>query len=179
MATSPPSAHDIRSAAQGAAAAVLPLEIASTLPVPVRAGGGLQALVIYYRETGSPNRRTVHPPSHAMWLDAATARVLRFSAVTPEALGISMPPPPVPGVGIDPAMTIDDFMKKRARFLDISRDVWAAFEAGGASPGAAVAATVQEYWALFQRITKAEVAPFYVGAARPFFDWVRAVAGVP
>lgn len=172
------TAHEIRDIAARTAATLLPLEKAAMLPVPMPAKGSLEALVVYYDETGPPLRRTVHPPTHAMRLDARTGRILDFSATTPERLGIRRPLVPVVGARIDPAMGGMEFAAKRARLLDLSRDVWCAFEAGGI-PDAAAAALVREYWKLFLQITKPEVAPFYIGAAGDYFVWLQKVVGSP
>lgn len=172
-------ARELRDIAGKTSAPLLPLETAVMLPVPIRTNGALEALVVYYDETGPRTHRTVHPPHHAMRLDPTTGKVLHFGATTPERLGIRRPITPVPGVGIDPKMTVPEFITKRDRFLEISADVWSSFAAGSTSVDAATATLVAEYWDLFAHITKAEVAPFYTGAARDFFDWVRAASGVP
>lgn len=172
-------ARELRDIAGKTSAPLLPLETAVMWPVATRANGPLEALVVYYDETGPRTHRTVHPPHHAMRLDPVTGKVLHFGATTPERLGLRRPFTAVPGVGIDPKMTVPEFIAKRDRFLDISADVWSSFAAGTPSGGAATATLAAEYWDLFSRITKAEVAPFYAGAAKDFFDWVRAAAGAP
>lgn len=173
------SAHEIREIAGKTAATQLPIETATMLPVPLKKAGGLEALVVYYTETGPRTNRTVHPPHYAMRLDAATGKVLHFGATTPERLGIPQPLVPVPGAHIDPKMTGLEYADARDRLLDISRDVWTAFEAGSTSPDAQTTALAREYLDLFLKITKPEVAPFYTGAAPEFFAWLRAVTGTP
>lgn len=170
------SAHEIRDIAARTAATQLPLETAATLPVPLRAEGGLVALVIYFNETGPRTNRVVHPPSHAMRIDAATGKVLRFEATTPEKLGIPQPSVPVPGAGVNRSWTGLQFAQHRDRFLDLSRDVWLAFAAGGTSVDAATRDLAREYLELFLALTTPAVAPFYVGAAKDFFAWLRAAA---
>lgn len=171
-------AEEIQKHAGAAAASVLPDEDAETLPVPVREGGALVLLIMYFREKGRPGRRVVTPPHHAMHLDPATGKVLRFWATAPEDLGIELPTTPVPGAGVDPKMTSDAFVAKRRRLLELSPELWRAFAQGG-SLDAATRALVQEYHALFLQITKKEVAPFYTGAAPDFFTWVRSAASSP
>ncbi len=179
MASTMLSAHEIRTIAGSAAAALLPIEVAVTLPVPLREKDAVIALFIYYSETGPRTNRIVHPPSHAMRIDASTGKIQHFGATTPERLGIVQPIVPVPGAGIDRAMTAAEFIQKRDRFLDISADVWAAFETGSTSVDATASATITEFVDLFLSITKAEVAPFYVGGASEFFMWIKAVTGRP
>jgi hypothetical protein len=173
------SAHEIRDIAAEAAAALLPTEIATMLPVPLKTETGPVALVVYYSETGRPNQRTVHPPSHAMKIDLVTGKILHFGATTPERLGIRRPAPAVPGAGIPPGLTGSEFADKRSRLLDISRDVWTAFLDGDSPVDAATRDLAREYYSLFLQITKTEVAPFYTGAAKDFFAWLRATAGGP
>lgn len=170
---------ELRELAAQVAAALLPVETAVMLPLPRKGDGGLEALIVYYQETGPRTNRTVHPPSHAMRLDAATGKLLHFGPTTPERLGIQRPLVPVPGARIDPAMTGMEFADKRARLLEISREVWLAFASGSAQVDATTADLVREYVDLFLQITKPEVAPFYLGAAKDFFAFLRAIAGAP
>jgi hypothetical protein len=173
-------AREIQEHAGAAASTMLPDEVAETFPVPVRAGDGVALLILFYRELGPPARRVVYPPDHAMHVDPATGKVIRFWATTPEELGIQQPSTPVPGAGVDPRMPVDELIALRKRFLDISADVWRAFaQGGGQPPDAAVRPLVKEYHEIFLRLTKREVAPFYVGAAPDFFSWVRSAAAAP
>jgi hypothetical protein len=174
------SAQEIQEHAGAAASTVLPDEVAETFPVPVRAGDGVALLILFYRELGPPALRVVNPPDHAMRVDPATGKVIRFWAATPEELGIQQPITPVPGAGVDPRMPVDQLMASRKRFLDISADVWRAFaQSGGAPPDSATRPLVKEYYDLFLHLTKKEVAPFYVGGAPDFFSWVRSAASAP
>jgi hypothetical protein len=167
-------AEEIRRIAGSTSSAVLPDEDADTFPIPLRADGGVVILVMYYSETGRPGRRVVHLPHYAMILDGETGKVLRFWAVTPDELGIRAPLTPVPGAGSDPAMPVEERIRKRDRFLAISPDLWRAFAAGGKDP--ATAAAAREYLDLFLSLTKKEVAPFYVAASPAWFEWLRSVA---
>jgi hypothetical protein len=169
-------AQEIRRIAGSTSGAVLPDEDADTFPIPVRADGGVVILVMYYKELGPPERRVVHPPHYAMYLDGETGKVLRFWAVTPDELGIRPPLPPVPGVGIDRTMSVEEHIRRRERFFDLSPDLWRAYAAGGTGVDPAVAAAAREYLDLFSTITKKEVAPFYVAASPAWFEWLRSVA---
>jgi hypothetical protein len=172
------SAEQFRRAAAATAASVLPDEDAETLPVPVKVDGGVAVLIMYYRESGPPDHRTVAPPHHAMHLDGGTGKVLRFWSTDPDELGIAQPTAPVPGVDYDRKMIAGEFVTKRKRLLEISSDVWNAW-ASGNGVDAAAKELAAEYWALFSVITKKEVAPFYVQASPDFFQWVRKNAGNP
>ena len=85
---------------------------------------------------------------------------------------------PVPGAGALPD-DVKDFLDFRDRFIAISADVWEAFEAGSVAVPAAMRDLVAEYYDLFLKITRVEIAPFYVGAAPDFFGWIREVLGLP
>jgi hypothetical protein len=170
------SAHELRNIAGAAARRVLPIEIADTLPVPHRTGDRLVILILFYRESGPPNRRVVELPNHAMHLDPITGKVLRFWACRPEDVGIETPLKPVEGATIPPGMTGGEFFQKRERFLSVSPQVWEAFDSGATKLDSATTAVIREYWRLFLEITKSEVAPFYVAAASDFFGWLRHVS---
>jgi hypothetical protein len=167
------SAQELRKEAGAVASGVLPDEVADTLPVPHRDGSGLIILILYYRESGPPNRRVVRPPDHAMHLDPVSGKVIRFWACRPEDLGIEKTVKPVEGAGIRPGMTSQEFFEKRERFLDISPQVWHAFASGSSQFDASTETLLREYYRLFLEITKAEVAPFYAAAAPDFFGWLQ------
>jgi hypothetical protein len=169
------SAQDLRREAGAVSAGVLPDEAAETLPVLHREGGRLTILILYYRESGPPNRRVVRPPDHVMYLDPVSGKVIRFSACRPEDLGIERSMKPVAGAGIRPGMTSQEFYQKRERFLDISPQVWHAFASGSSQFEASTQGVLGEYYHLFLEITKAEVAPYYVAAAPDFFGWIQRV----
>jgi hypothetical protein len=170
------SAHDLRNIAGSIARKVLPVEVAETLPVPRKdPKEGLVILILYYNEIGPPSRRIVKPPHHAMYLNPATGKVLRFWACDPEELGIETPLKPVLGAGIPAEMPKMEYVEKRQRFLDISPAVWEAFASGATQYPGEVRSMIHDYRSLFLHITKAEVAPFYVEAAPDFFHWLEQV----
>lgn len=168
----------IRVAAGKAAASVLPDEVAETMPVAARTADGVRALQLFYRMVGPIPHGKPTLPTHAMWLDPKTAAVVRFAAVTPEELGLHPPLDPVPGVNCDMS-DIPAYLAKRGRFFDLSPGVWEAFERSATSADTATDADVKEYWGLFLQLVHPEIAPYYTGAAKDFFDWARAIAGAP
>jgi hypothetical protein len=168
-------AQEIRRIAGRMSGAVLPDEDADTLPVPIRTDKGVALLVMYYRESGPPDQREVDLPHYAMHLDGETGKVLRFFACAPKELGIAPPLSPVPGADVDPAMDGLAFFHTRERLLDLSPALWAAL-ASDAEVDASTAEAAKEYLAIFLRITKAEVAPFYLAAAPDFFEWLHSAA---
>ncbi len=172
------SMDQVREAAGRAASAVLPDEAAETMPVVTGTADGVRVLVLFYRMIGPPRRGTPTLPTHAMWLDPVTAKVVRFAKITPDEVGLRAPLPPVPGVNADMS-DMNVFLDRRARFFAISPDVWEAFAQGAAAPSGEAAGLVTEYWDLFKTLVHPDIAPYYVGAAKDFFDWVRAIAGAP
>ncbi|MEZ4312216.1 MAG: hypothetical protein R3F14_29660 [Polyangiaceae bacterium] len=171
-------AQRMREVAGRAASTVLPDEIDETLPVATRGESGVEVIVLFYAVKGPQSRPTVMLPSHAIRIDPRTGSVLRFWPCDPAELGLSGKLTPVPGAGALPA-DVNDFLAARDRFLAISPDVWEAFEKGDTKVDQPTRDLVAEYYDLFLKITRAPVAPFYVGAARDFFDWIAAVVGAP
>jgi hypothetical protein len=172
------SAHDLRAISRRVAAAILPIEIGATLPVPLRTARGLEALVLFYRGARPPGQEEILPPDHALKLDATTGAVLRMWAITPEDVGIRRPLAGVPGAGKGlRSMDMEAFLSARSRYLDLSPEVWAAFAAGGSPPDVATRGRVREHFELFLRITSGDVAAYCAGAAADFFAWSRDVAG--
>jgi len=170
-------AERIRELAGATASKTLPDELGETLPVPIQQGNGaIELLIMFYRETGPPGRRTVHPPDHAMRLDPFSGKVIRLWTCEPEDLGIVDPDALVEGVGIRPGMGWKEFTAMRDRFLIISPQVWQAWarHSGGNDP--ATRELAREYRDLFRAITVDRVAPFYVQAAAPFFSWLNETA---
>lgn len=172
------SMDQVREAAGRASSAVLPDEVGETMPVATRKQDGVQLLVLYFRVVGPPMRGKPTLPTHAMLLDPRTAKVIRFWKITPDELGLHAPLAPVPGVAADMS-DMPAFLDRRARFFAISPAVWEAFDENASAPSGEAAAQVKEYWDLFRTIVQPDVAPFYTGAAKDFFDWVRAIAGAP
>ena len=170
------TAQEIRELAGRVTAVSLPDEIAETLPVPKRVSGTNAIQILYYREVGVPDKRRVTPPEHCLLLDAESGALLRFWACRPEELGITPRAAAVPGAGVSDQMSIDEYIDKEDRLLDISRPVWQAFFAGGVPDDPATRELAREYRQLFLETTKAEVAPFVVAAAADFFQWLDIAA---
>ena len=170
------SAHELREIQGATASAVLPVEVAYTLPFPKKTEAGIMVEVLFYNEKGPPGQRVVSLPHYAMHLDPKTGIILRFWAIRPEEMGIVEPLTPVPGAGIDPNLTSDEFFILRQRFLDISNVVWEAYASGKSEFEASAKAIIKEYETLFLRITKREVAPFYVASSPHFFNWLRTIS---
>lgn len=171
------SAHDLRRNQMAASSAVLPREMAYTLPIPKNLQTGIVIQVLFYSETGPMNQRTVHLPGYAMYLSPTEGRVLRFWAIRPEEAGITEPLQTVPGAGIDPpTMTGMEFFHLRQRLLDISAEVWEAYASGKIDFDNSKRVLIREYLSIFLRITKKEVAPFYVMSSPDFFNWLQTVS---
>jgi hypothetical protein len=172
------TAMQFREIAGKTAAGNLPIETAETVPMITEMHGGPRVVIVFYSETGSPGMRTVHPPERLLEIHPSTGKVIRFRKIGPRDLGLAWPPPAVPGVGIDPAMTVEEFIAKRERFFAITPDVWRRFlNRARVALDDAGRELASEYWTLFSQITKADVAPMYVGAAGDFFGWLRSTAG--
>lgn len=170
----------LREAAGRASGAVLPDEIAETLPVVTKTEHGLSVLIMYFRMSGRPPAPPkVRLPSHALWLDGRTGKVQRLWACKPEDLGLRDPLPKVPGAGAGIEDGMPKFLERRGRFFELSPEVWAAFEQGGTKLSDSMREKVAEYYALFLQIVIPDVAPFYTGGAADFFQWIAAVLTGP
>lgn len=167
------SAHELRKLQTAASTGIVPREMAYTLPVPKKTESGMVIVVLYYYETGPMNHRTVHMPERAMLMNPVSGEVLRFDAIRPADVGIREPLTPVPGAGITPGMTGDEYFAFRQRFLDISAQVWEAYDSGKTEFNATTKAILREYESLFLCITKKEIAPFYVMTSPQFFKWLK------
>jgi hypothetical protein len=110
-----------------------------------------------------------------MILDPVTGAVLRFWACQPAELGITSPLKELPGAGIDPNMTGNEFFVLRRRFLDISATVWQAYASGTTKFEPELEPLITEYWHLFLRITKKDVAPFYLMSSPDYIYWLQTV----
>ena len=170
------TARDIRELAGRVASVSLPDEMAETLPVPTRVSGTKAIQILYYSEVGRPDHRKVMPPEHCLLLDAESGALLRFWACRPEEFGMTSRPAAVPGAGISADVSVDEYIDKEDRVLEISLPVWREFFAGGVPDDPAMRELAREYRQLFLETTKAEVAPYVVGAAADFFQWLEAAA---
>jgi hypothetical protein len=170
------SAHDLKKIATKTAEEVLPDEDAQSLPFAHKDPKyGMVVMILYYRESGPPSKRVVNPPHHAMYLDPATGKVLRFWAATPDELGIETPVKPAAGPSARQGMPWQELFEKRQRFLDISPAVWEAFASGASQVPGETRAMLHDYRNLLFEITKPEVTPFYLEAAPDFFGWLDGI----
>lgn len=172
-------ARQIQRTIGAAASAAIADEFGETYPMPCAGGPPYVVRAVFYREAGRAHHRVVEPPRFVADVDGVTGQVMRVARCTPDEVGVVTPIAPIPGAGIDPTMSVDEFVRRRERLLDLAPAVWEAFFAGLGALGAASAAEVTELHDLLLSITRAEVAPFYRGATPEFFRWLRATAGAP
>jgi hypothetical protein len=154
---------------------VLPVEVAASLPMPIKADNRMNVVFLYYNDTQVKGQRVISPPHHAMVLDAVTGKLLRFWACTPGELGVRTPAGPPPGPELDPAVTAAEFWQKMARLLEMSPAVWEAYAVGNPRPDARTQALIQEYRAIYDRIALRPLVPYYEAVAADFFRWLRQV----
>lgn len=171
------TATEILTIAGKTASSILPDEAAETLPVPRRVNERFVIQILYYREFGSPGERRVEAPDHCMWLEPESGKVIRFWACALDELGIPNRPDAVPGAGIRPGMTAEEYTRNHERIAAISQSVWAAFIHGGIPDDPDTRRLAREYRRLVLETTKAEVAAYLVAAAPDFFRWLDTVPG--
>ena len=152
----------------------LPNDYAQTFVCPVRADATTPLRCVFYQEFGPPEQRVVEPPSYVIDVDGVHGTVLRFARCTPAEAGAAPPLRPVPGAGDNPPSGGDEYLDRRDRLYLLAPIVWEGFVTH-ADP--AIAPKASEFFSLLLSITPARVAPFMVGAAPAFFQWLHAVTG--
>ena len=169
------SAEEIQLLAARRASTLLPIEVAKTIPVPVRHNRGFAIQVLYYRQVKRSGQKQVSLPHHCMLLDPESGSIIRFWACTSAELGLADELPEINGAGIQADMPFDEFMEKRERFVEISADVWKAYFRDEDVVDEPTKLLVCEYRQLFLVTTDAKVAAFMVAAADDFFGWLDKV----
>lgn len=164
-------AHDLRDALSGELENGGP---ALSLPLPRRsASGAVEVVFFVYTESVLRDRELVYPPWQLITVDPESGDVVSRAPCTPVTFGIEADPQgAVEGFGL--TVGSQDFFASEDRLLAIAPRVWEAF-ARGAAPDDETRALVAEHDALFDRIAKKPLRPYYeaIGA-----DYFRFSAGV-
>ncbi len=80
---------------------------------------------------------------------------------------------PIEGFGLDPNMTSDEFWNLTDRFFEISPLVWKMYKNESTLKKMDI---IKEYHAIFRRIAKAPLIPYYEAVAPDLFDWLSNTA---
>jgi len=142
-------------------------EYARTFLAPTHASPAAPLRCVAYLEAGPPGERIAAPPDYVIDVDGAEGRVIRVSRCTPADLGVPDPPPIIPGAGVDPGLSVDEFWRRRDRVFDLLPVVWEQFTGGAARTPEA-----SELLATILTVTRLDVAPFQVLPAHAFFRWM-------
>lgn len=153
-------------------AANRPSNEAPALPVAVSGPEGVGVIVFFLSNSGPASSR-VEPPDVFVQLDR-TGKVLKNEPFAQRKIEAFRTRVAEPGIGSATTLSVEDYIAKRKRFLDISPAVWAAF-ADGSAPSS-LAELVTEYWRLFCAVTRETDAAYYLEASPAFFAWVRSHA---
>ncbi len=146
---------------------VIPSGYADTFPCPLAPAPDAPLRCVYFPAGGPPNDRSYLPPRYVVDLDGVSGRVLRLDRCTPEEVGCAPPLPIIPGAGVNPGMSRDEYWSRRERALDLMPVVWEQFTSGAARTPEA-----SELLATILTITLRETAPFQVLPAHAFFRWM-------
>lgn len=149
------------------ASRVIGTSFADTFPCPLAPSPDALLRCVYFPAGGPPGHRTYLPPEYVADLDGVAGQVVRLARCTPEQVGCAPPLPIIPGAGVNPGMSRDEYWSRRERTLDLLPVVWEQYTGGAArSPEAS------ELLATMLSITLLEAAPFQVLPTYAFFRWM-------
>lgn len=146
---------------------------AQMLPLPTKIGETVYIVILYYNEPYHLGKEIVYPPHRKITINPATGEVVENTAVTPMDFGMSQDAmAPTEGFGLDPDMTSDEFWYLRDRFFEISPLVWEMYNTESTDLRFQDMYILREYHAIFHRIAKAPLVPYYKAVASDMFDWL-------
>ena len=145
------------------------------LPIAVKSEQGVVVLIFFLRSSGNPAAPNTSPPEFAVQLDHSGA-VLKTGPMTKQEVDSLRSASVEPSVGTAETQSVDVYVARRNRFLDISPAVWSAFQSNANASDPAVAHLVSEYWSLFTTVTRSSDASFYLLSSPAFFAWIRNIA---
>lgn len=146
---------------------------ARTLPLPTKTGETVYIVMLYYLEPYHLGKEIVYPPHRKIVINPATGELVENTEVTPTDFGMSQDAMvPAEGFGLDPDLTSDEFWQLRDRFFKISPLVWEMYKNESTHPRFQDMDILREYHAIFRRIAKAPLVPYYEAIASDMFDWL-------
>jgi hypothetical protein len=145
------------------------------LPVALKTQQGVSILVLFFGSSGDPAAPSISPPTFSVELDSH-GTVLQASPMTSQQLSTLNSAAAQSSVGTAEKLSVEAYIPKHKRFLEISPAVWSAFRSNADASNPAVAALVAEYWTLFATVTRSYDSNYYIHSSPDFFAWVRKVA---
>jgi hypothetical protein len=150
-----------------AASGVIRTGYADTFPCPLSAHPDALLRCVYFPAGGGPGRQSFLPPEYVVDLDGVSGRVVRLERCTAAEVGCAPPLPIIPGAGVNPGMSRDDYWNRRERAFDLMPVVWEQFTSGATRTPEA-----SELLATILTITPLDAAPFQVLPTYAFFRWM-------
>jgi len=150
-----------------AASGVIRTGYADTFPCPLSARPDALLRCVYFPVGGPPGAQSFLPPDHLADIDGVEGRVVRLVRCTAAEVGCAPPLPIIPGAGVNPGMSRDDYWSRRERAFDLMPAVWEQFTSGAARTPEA-----SELLATILTITPLAAAPFQVLPTYAFFRWM-------
>lgn len=150
----------------------VPDTIAKTFPCPLGPPSQTTLRSVFYMVSGPPDRRVVGPPSYVVELNGIDGRIIRSARCSAADVGATPPLPVLRGAGIDPAMRVEEYLRRSDRMSALAAGVWQAFSTGQRS-GAGAA----EFLSTLRSITDAYEASLMVAASPAFFRWLDHATG--
>jgi hypothetical protein len=134
------------------------------------------ALFFYYDCNREGDVDVYSPPHHALLLDPATGKVMRFWACRPEELGISAQAVRRKAGDRETMVPPASWYRSEDRLFEVTPPVWQAFATGRTEFDPATAAAIEDYREHFHRICPPPLRAAYEAAAGDFFGWLRRAA---
>lgn len=167
---------EIKSISGNVSSKILEDEYAETIPVPRYSNGELVIQILYYPAFGPPNDRRYLPPTHCMFLDPVTGKVLKFWACSLKEIDMEGEIQEVPGTGISHKIPFQEYLPKEKRFFAIGHLVWEAFSHGDVPKDSDIQKMVKEYRQLFIETSTVSEAKYTLAGAPDFFKWLDEVS---
>jgi hypothetical protein len=160
------------------ASGAIPDEARQSLPIPVRAPGGVQVLFFFApAQLSAREGLRVAPPDYLERIDPVTGALVELRAVKPAEFGQRHAPnQPLGSVALGPDLAPEQYVALRSDLFALFDRLLPAFAANEARPGDALRRDARELRAAFERLREEPLAPYYAAIGAEFFGWLDAVA---
>jgi hypothetical protein len=160
------------------ASGTIPDEARQSLPIPVRAAGGVQVVFFFCpAQLSAREGLRVAPPDYLERIDPVTGGLLELRAVKPDEFGQRHAPnEPLGSVALGADLTPEQYVALRTQLFALYDRLLPAFAANAAQPGDALRRDARELQLAFERLREEPLAPYYAAIGAGFFGWLEAVA---
>jgi len=145
-----------------------------SLPFVARLDGEFHIGMLAYPAVPRPRQASVvFPPSHLIYLNAATLKLVRRVEIRPAEVVASQSPGKAIGeYGIPSGISYDDFLKLEATLHAHTPGLFAKLNAEAAKPAGAGQAG-RENLAGFNQVSEPPLAPYYEKFGKEFFAYLK------